>query len=112
MLEMYELLSNDIDIVGVGGVASGTDAFELILCGAKAVQVGTKHWTEGPSCFERISNELKTMMIEKGYSSIENFRGKLKPYQKGKKMKKLSKKRVIQILKTIIAMICLKIFYY
>ncbi len=91
--KMYELLSNDIDIVGVGGVASGTDAFELILCGAKAVQVGTKHWTEGPSCFERISNELKTMMIEKGYNSIENFRGKLKPYQKGKKMKKLSKKK-------------------
>ena len=86
--KMYELLSKDIDIVGVGGVAHGTDAFELILCGAKAVQVGTKHWTEGASCFERIGNELKTMMIEKGYNSIEDFRGKLKPYQKGKKVKR------------------------
>ena len=32
--KMYELLSKDIDIVGVGGVAHGTDA-ELILCGQK-----------------------------------------------------------------------------
>eukprot|EP00943_MAST-04B_sp_MAST-4B-sp1_P001294 g1294.t1 len=91
--KMYELLSDDIDIIGVGGVASGTDAFELILCGAKAVQVGTKHWTEGPGCFERISNELKTMMIEKGYSSIEDFRGNLKPYQKGKKKSKTNSRR-------------------
>ena len=60
----------------------GKDAFDLILCGAKAVQVATCHWIEGPSCFERISNELKLIMIEKGYSCIEDFRGKLKPYQK------------------------------
>ena len=25
----------DVDIVGVGGVATGRDAFEMILCGAK-----------------------------------------------------------------------------
>ena len=54
----------------------------MILCGAKAVQVATCHWIEGPTCFERISNELKLIMIEKGYSCIEDFRGKLKPYQK------------------------------
>lgn len=71
---------NDIDVVGVGGVASGRDAFELILCGAKAVQVGTCHWTEGSSCFERIHNELLHIMIKKGYTSIEDFRGKLKNY--------------------------------
>ena len=28
---------SDIDIVGVGGVASGRDAFELILCGTLAI---------------------------------------------------------------------------
>jgi dihydroorotate dehydrogenase (fumarate) len=71
---------SDIDIVGVGGVNSGKDAFELILCGAKAVQIGTCHWTEGSSCFERISKELETIMKQKGYKNIEEFRGKLKPY--------------------------------
>lgn len=70
----------DIDIVGVGGVFTGRDAFELILCGAKAVQVGTCHWTEGPQCFSRIAIELKSIMLSKGYRKIEEFRGKLKEF--------------------------------
>ena len=37
---LIEYKRTDIDIVGVGGVSSGKDAFELILCGATAVQVG------------------------------------------------------------------------
>lgn len=79
----------DIDIIGVGGVKNGTDAFELILCGAKAVQVGTCHWTEGSSCFERIASELEAVMKDKGYNNIEEFRGRLKPYARpvgGKKV--------------------------
>ena len=83
-----ELVSSgrtDIDIVGVGGVHCGLDAFELILCGARAVQLGTCHWTESGDCFERVSSELKIIMQSKGYNSIEDFRGKLKPYMKGAK---------------------------
>jgi dihydroorotate dehydrogenase (fumarate) len=74
--------SADVDVVGVGGVSTGTDAFELILCGARAVQVGTCHWNEGAACFGRIAAELEDIMKRKGYSSIEDFRGKLKPYEK------------------------------
>jgi hypothetical protein len=73
---------DDIDIVGVGGVACGRDAFELILCGATAVQVGTCHWTEGSKCFARIASELEAIMKVKGYHHIEDFRGKLKHYMK------------------------------
>ena len=54
----------------------------MILCGAKAIQVGTCHWTEGPSCFDRISNELESIMKKKGYTSIQDFQGKLRPYTK------------------------------
>lgn len=82
---------SDIDVVGVGGVSSGRDAFEMILCGARAVQIGTCHWTEGASCFNRIASELEEFMISKGYSSIEEFRGKLKPYEKGTKSKATTK---------------------
>jgi dihydroorotate dehydrogenase (fumarate) len=71
---------HDIDLIGAGGVHTGRDAFELILCGARAVQVGTCYWTEGPACFARIADELRAMMQRKGYSSIEDFRGKLRPY--------------------------------
>lgn len=80
--KLAEYKRADIDVIGVGGVQSGRDAFELILCGAKAVQVGTCHWTEGPTCFDRISQELTDIMQAKGYRSIEDFRGKLKPYTK------------------------------
>ena len=45
--QMRELLDDSIDVVGVGGVQSGRDAFELILCGAQAVQVGTHCWSLG-----------------------------------------------------------------
>ena len=58
------------------------DAFEMILCGAAAVQVGTCHWTEGPKCFNRINNELTEIMKRKGYNSIDEFKGKLKEWSK------------------------------
>ena len=59
-----------------------SDAFEMILCGASAVQVGTCHWNEGPKCFDRICQELKDLMQSKGYSSIDDFKGKLKEWSR------------------------------
>ena len=80
--QMRELLDKSIDVVGVGGVQTGRDAFEMILCGATAVQVGTCHWVEGPGCFDRICDELKAIMKEKGYTKVEDFCGKLKEWSK------------------------------
>ena len=48
----------DIDIIGVGGVFHGQDVREMLMCGAKAVQIGTCHLLEGPSCFARIEKEF------------------------------------------------------
>jgi dihydroorotate dehydrogenase (fumarate) len=80
--QMRMLLDKEIDVVGVGGVETGQDAFELILCGATAVQVGTCHWREGPACFDRICDELCDIMKEKGYETIDDFKGKLKEWNK------------------------------
>lgn len=93
--KMRELLRPDIDVVGVGGVRTGRDAFELILCGASAVQVGTLHWSQGPACFDRIEAELRQIMQEKGYSSLEEFRNKLKPYdaKRARDARKLRKQK-------------------
>lgn len=73
----YQRLKPEIAIIGTGGVQSGRDAFEHILCGASMVQIGTCLQKEGPSCFARITNELKDIMNEKGYASIADFKGKL-----------------------------------
>lgn len=92
--KMRELLDEEIDVVGVGGVSTGTDAFEMILCGAAAVQVGTCHWTEGPKCFDRICKELQDIMKEKGYTSISDFKGKLKAWSKeGAALSRAAKKK-------------------
>ena len=48
---------------------TGRDAFEHILCGASMVQVGTTLHKEGVGAFERITNELKAIMAEKGYEA-------------------------------------------
>ena len=41
------------------------------------VQVGTTLHKEGVGAFERITQELKEIMVEKGYQSLDDFRGKL-----------------------------------
>lgn len=73
----YKRLGNDIDIIGCGGVMNGEDVFRHILCGASAVQIGTKLMIEGPQVFERISKELLSIMGDKGYNEINDFKGKL-----------------------------------
>lgn len=73
----YQRLNPSIQIVGTGGVKNGRDAFEHILCGASMVQIGTALHEEGPEIFKRITEELRVIMKEKGYQTIEDFRGKL-----------------------------------
>lgn len=74
----YLRLKPEIQIIGTGGVSNGRDAFEHILCGASMVQIGSSLPGEGTKIFARVSQELKDIMAEKSYESIEDFRGKLK----------------------------------
>lgn len=74
----YDLLDGNVSIFGVGGIKSGTDAFEFLLAGADAAQIATAFEVEGPSCFERIDNELVDILLGKGYHSIEDAKGKLR----------------------------------
>lgn len=74
----YTRLNPSIKIIGTGGIRSGQDAFEHLLCGATMLQVGTELHKEGPAIFERLTAELTAIMDEKGYTSIDDFRGKLK----------------------------------
>ncbi|KAL3943420.1 MAG: hypothetical protein SGBAC_002502 [Bacillariaceae sp.] len=93
--QMREQLDKSIDVVGVGGIESGTDAFLFLLCGATAVQVGTCHWKEGAQCFDRICNELETVLQEKGYSSVQDVIGQLKPWSKEGAAKSRAAKKLL-----------------
>lgn len=74
----YTRLKPEIQIIGTGGIETGQDAFEHLLCGASMLQIGTALHKEGPEIFPRIIRELQEIMDKKGYQSIDEFRGKLK----------------------------------
>ena len=76
--KFYELLGDKIQVIGVGGIYSGIDAFEFILAGASALQVGTAYLQKGSAIFEKVQEELARFMISKGYQKLSDFRGKLK----------------------------------
>ena len=73
----YQRLNPSIQIIGTGGVYTGRDVFEHILCGASMVQIGTALHQQGIEVFERVSLGLKAIMVQKGYETIEDFKGKL-----------------------------------
>lgn len=72
------LLPPNISVIGCGGVKTGSDAFEHLLCGADAIQIGTQLMKEGFGCFERIAQELTDILKAKGYENIAQCKGKLK----------------------------------
>ena len=74
----WKLLEGRIPIIGTGGIVQGTDAYEHVLCGASAVQVGTMLVEEGLAVFERLERELTAALTMKGVQSLSECRGKLK----------------------------------
>jgi dihydroorotate dehydrogenase (fumarate) len=74
----YKMLPDHIKIIGCGGINSGLDVFEYILCGAWSVQIGTHLLESGITCFEKIERELIHIMQIKKYQKLEDFRGKIK----------------------------------
>jgi dihydroorotate dehydrogenase (fumarate) len=71
-------------IIATGGISTGKHAFQALLAGADAAKVGTILLNpNGPTDFspiDRINNELAEILAAKGYRSIAEAKGKLKPY--------------------------------
>jgi dihydroorotate dehydrogenase (NAD+) catalytic subunit len=63
-----------LPIVGVGGVASGADAAELILAGASAVQVGTATFAD-PRAPARVRDELAAWAARQGVARLADLVG-------------------------------------
>lgn len=74
----YKFFGEKMPIIGTGGVIDGGDAFEHLLCGASAVQIGTVLVEEGLDVFRRLEAELEAVLARKGYRSIQDCRGHLK----------------------------------
>ena len=61
-------------IIGVGGVATGRDALELVAAGASAVQVGTVTFHD-PSAPLRVRDELAGLLRAKGFTRFSDVVG-------------------------------------
>ena len=64
----------DVPIVGVGGVARGVDAVEMLLAGASAVQVGTAIFAD-PRAPWRVLAELSEWCARAGVRSLDEMIG-------------------------------------
>lgn len=67
----------EVPLLGVGGITSGIDAFEFLLAGAWAVQVGTAMLVD-PAAPIRIVRELMDELKSQGVSSVDRIRGALR----------------------------------
>ncbi len=65
----------DLPIFGVGGVARGTDAIEMVMVGASAVQVCTAAILRGPTVFGKIVREMEEWLDDHQYASINDVKG-------------------------------------
>ena len=63
-----------LPIVGVGGVATGTDAVELLLAGASAVQVGTATFAD-PRAPLRVLEQLTDWCASHGVRALQEIIG-------------------------------------
>ena len=65
-----------VPIIGMGGIASATDAIEFLLAGASAVEVGTYNFVD-PSVTTQIVNGIEDYMRRHGFTDIQDLIGAL-----------------------------------
>ena len=72
----FRLARGRLDLIGVGGVASGADAFAKIAAGASLVQLYTSLAYEGPRLIGRVKRELAASLRAGGFRSVSEAVGR------------------------------------
>ena len=68
--DLYQLVGRDIPLIGVGGIATGADAYARIRAGASLVQIYSALVFEGPYLAARIASELADLLDRDGFKSV------------------------------------------
>ena len=76
LAQMHQRLDGAVILVGVGGVASGEDAWAKIRAGASLVQLYTALAFHGPSLVTRIKRDLLACMTRDGFKTLSDAIGK------------------------------------
>ncbi|MBT6094002.1 MAG: quinone-dependent dihydroorotate dehydrogenase [Rhodospirillaceae bacterium] len=75
LADFYRLTEGKLPLVGVGGVASGADAYAKIRAGASLVQLYSALVYGGPRLVVRIKRELAELVARDGFASVSNAVG-------------------------------------
>jgi dihydroorotate dehydrogenase len=68
--DMYRLTHGRLPLIGVGGIAHGSDAYTKVRAGASLIQLYTGLVFQGPRLVGRIKLELAELLRRDGYTSI------------------------------------------
>jgi len=74
--QMRMRLGDAVTLVGVGGVASGADAYAKIRAGATLVQLYSALVFQGPSLVTRIRRELAACLARDGFATVADAVGR------------------------------------
>lgn len=75
LADMYRRTGGKIPIIGVGGVASGADAYDKIRAGASLIQLYTALVFSGPGLVERIKHDLALLLARDGFTTVADAVG-------------------------------------
>lgn len=67
----YGKVGHKMPLIGVGGIASGNDAYAKIRAGASLVQLYSALAYDGPSLVARIKSDLTELLKRDGFSSVQ-----------------------------------------
>ncbi|RKQ69814.1 dihydroorotate oxidase A [Litorimonas taeanensis] len=73
--EFHNAANGKIDLIGVGGIGSGAQAYAKIKAGANAVQLYSALVYKGPQLVQEICEDLSNLLKADGYSSINEAVG-------------------------------------
>ncbi len=73
---LYDRLQGAKPVIGVGGIFSGADAWQMMCSGAALVQVYTGLIYEGPMLVQRINRYLLEQLEQRGIASISQAVGR------------------------------------
>ena len=73
--KLYNLTDGSLPLIGVGGIFTADDAWEMISAGASLVQIYTGFIYEGPAIARRINDGLRRIISEQGFVSLDEAVG-------------------------------------
>jgi dihydroorotate dehydrogenase len=73
--KLYTMTDGSLPLIGVGGIFTAEDAWEMISAGASLLQIYTGFIYEGPGIAARINDGLRRIVSSKGFVSFDEAVG-------------------------------------